>query len=67
MVVKLKLMLFLSLISMCYAAQTDPWQAYDLGNKKYPAIPEPSTYAQVGSVIGVGVLIAYRRKKNKSS
>jgi hypothetical protein len=32
-----------------------------------PIVPEPSTYAQVGAMLGMSVYVMYRKKKKKSS
>ena len=63
----MKTILLMVLLCSRLFAQTDPWQPYDLGNKKQPIVPEPSTYAQVGAMLGVGAYLMYRRKNNKSS
>lgn len=62
----LQALLVLSSVTMCIA-QNDPWQPYELGNKKPPVVPEPATYVQVGAMLGLGGYLMYIRRKNKKS
>lgn len=71
---KLKIFLFIALSSVALAS--NPWQPYDKGyddswhsydEKKKRPIPEPATYFQVGSMIAIGLLAMYIRKRKKSS
>lgn len=60
-------MLLIVLLGSGLFAQRDPWEPYNFESKKQPVVPEPATYTQVGTMLGIGGYLMYRKRNNNKS